>query len=212
MSRRSPSCSALSALSFALQSRVSEPRPVCCRRLRNERLLFAGEIVGDEGVAPRLDQFQIAAQRCAERRDRTECSTVAVAEGNARGRWLARNKRLRRPGRCWTYFDVCERLRIARNASGKSTKRVSPSSVPSRQSARRLGNAQRVEACRFAGAQPVVLAGTSDCVCSSQYTSMTDRYRNSQSPCHAKTACCDIAACSAFNGSASTLFGSATVL
>src|SRR5271167_3033736 len=57
-----------------------KPPAVDARGARNERLLFGCKIIGQKGVAMRLDHFQIATQLYAEHCHRTGRYTSAVAE------------------------------------------------------------------------------------------------------------------------------------
>ena len=65
---------------FRAPKQSQKPKPVRRKRVRNQRLLFDGEIIGNKCVAARLDDFQITAQRCPD---------GATAQAAMPARWLS---------------------------------------------------------------------------------------------------------------------------
>ena len=119
LSSRSPTLSAFSALSFALQKRLrtlsrfadGEVTISCCSAAR--------EVVGQKSIAPRLQQFKITAEHGSRGCDRACRHAIAVTQryGNPDG--LIRQEDFRGARNRWAYFNPGERTNLQLQAPGQ---------------------------------------------------------------------------------------------
>lgn len=163
--------------------------------LHQQLLFFSSEVVGGEGIAARLDDFEIATQCRLGLRDGASRPTRAVADRDGNGRGSISEEDFRSAARSRANCYAREGPGIGRQVQvGGHRALCRPAAHPPVGAA--LGESHATEADRFASAQPIVLSGH----IRDSLFQPGDLYQAAPT------------ACSALNGSASTGSGCATIL